>query len=119
MQKNMKKKNLDLIKNINEVLDDKIKSCKSLFDMVTIEVNQEHLIYVLNTLKNESRFDFSQLIDLAGVDYSAYSNSEWETKNVGSSAFNRGRKLQRENVGNEKRFAVIYHLLSINNNIQH
>merc|ERR1712187_353437 len=114
----MKKKNLDLIKNINEVLGDKIKSCKSLFDMVTIEVNQEPLIYVLNTLKNESRFDFSQLIDLAGVDYSAYSNSEWETKNVGSSAFYRGRKLQRENVRNEKRFAVIYHLLSINNNIR-
>lgn len=86
--------------------------------MVTIEVNHENLISVLKTLKNDSRFDFSQLIDLAGVDYSAYSNSEWETKNVGSSAFNRGRKLQESIVKNEKRFAVIYHLLSINNNLR-
>ena len=63
--------------------------------------------------KDEKIFDFSQLIDLAGIDYSAYGHEEWETKKVTTSGFSRGRNINKKNP-NKNRFAVVYHLLSLN-----
>jgi NADH-quinone oxidoreductase subunit C len=70
---------------------------------------------MLKALKDEKIFDFSQLIDLAGIDYSAYGHEEWETKKVTTSGFSRGRNINKKN-SKKNRFAVVYHLLSINNN---
>lgn len=111
----MKKKNEDLIKSIKENFSKNILSIDESFDMVTLEVASSSLINVCKILKENKAFDFSQLIDLAGIDYSAYGHEEWETKKVTTSGFSRGRNINKKNP-KKNRFAVVYHLLSINNN---
>jgi len=113
----MKKKNLDLIKNIEANLNIEATSLQETFGMVTLEIKSENLLKVCDVLKNEGIFDFSQLIDLAGIDYSAYGHEEWETKKVTTSGFSRGRNINKKNP-KKNRFAVVYHLLSINNNMR-
>jgi NADH-quinone oxidoreductase subunit C len=115
----MKKNNFNLVEKVEKKLSNKIIKHTVSFDMVTLEVKQENLISVLKKLKDDKDFDFSQLIDLAGIDYSAYYNSEWETRKVSSSGFNRGKNSK--SIAKSKhtgRFAVIYHLLSISNNVR-
>lgn len=115
----MKKRNLNLIKNIEEKLSNEKIKIKTSFDMVTLEIDSKNLINICKILKNEKKFDFSQLIDLAGVDYYSYACGEWETKKVTSAGFSRGTSLIKNNkLKNKNRFAVVYHLLSINNNIR-
>jgi len=114
----MKKKNLKLIKNIEENLSDLIVSLNVSFDMVTLEVDNNKLLNVCKKLKNEKLFDFSQLIDIAGVDYYSYADAEWETKKVTSSGFSRGKNTDKNKKKINNRFAVVYHLLSINNNVR-
>lgn len=111
----MQKKIDYLIKNIEEKLGKDIVNLKVSFDMITLEISNEKLLSVCKMLKNEKIFDFSQLIDLAGIDYFSYNHEEWETKKVTTSGFSRGRYLNKKQV-HDRRFAVIYHLLSISNN---
>ena len=82
---------------------------------LTIEVVAANIIEVSQALRN--RFDFEELIDLCGVDYSQYKQADWETKNASSSGFTRGvtKGIQQINV-ETPRYAVVYHLLSIKNN---
>ena len=44
----------------------------------------------MKELKNNSKLLFSQLTDLCAVDYSAYGQSEWQTKESTSTGYNRG-----------------------------
>jgi NADH-quinone oxidoreductase subunit C len=111
----MKKKNSKLIKNIKEKFGQEILSVEESFEMVTLEISSSKLIHVCKTLKEEKVFDFVQLIDLAGIDYFSYGHEEWETKKVTTSGFSRGRNINKKNP-KKNRFAVVYHLLSINNN---
>jgi NADH-quinone oxidoreductase subunit C len=113
----MKKKNLDLIENIKKEMGNKKVNLSESFGMITLELRSEDLLEVCNMLKSKSIFDFSQLIDLAGIDYSAYGHEEWETKKVTTSGFSRGRNINKKNP-KKNRFAVVYHLLSINNNLR-
>lgn len=81
---------------------------------------------VFASLRDE--FHFEQLIDLAGVDYSAYGASEWATVNTSSSGFGRGvnetspgRSAESvtffvETSKTKRRFAAVYQLLSISKN---
>jgi NADH-quinone oxidoreductase subunit C len=85
--------------------------------MVTLEVKSKNLLHTCKILKDKKIFDFAQLIDLAGIDYSAYGHEEWETKKVTTSGFSRGRNINKKNP-KKNRFAVVYHLLSINNNLR-
>jgi len=110
-------KKTDLIKNIKELLGEKITNLNNSLDMITLEVNHSDLLYVCKKLKNEEKFNFSQLIDLAGIDYYSYGHEEWETKKVTTAGFSRGRNL-KNNKTYTNRFAVIYHLLSIKHNIR-
>jgi len=113
----MKKKNSDLIKDIKNNFNKEIVSIDQSFGTVTLEINSNNLLEVCKSLKQNKIFDFSQLIDLAGVDYSSYGHEEWETKKVTTSGFSRGRNINKKNP-KKNRFAVVYHLLSINNNVR-
>lgn len=113
----MKKENSDLIKDIKNNFKEEIVSIDESFGTVTLEINSNNLLEVCKSLKQNKTFDFSQLIDLAGVDYSSYGHEEWETKKVTTSGFSRGRNINKKNP-KKNRFAVVYHLLSINNNIR-
>jgi len=63
---------------------------------VTMEVERDALLQTARLLRDDPAFKFEQLIDLCGVDYSEYGvpESQWQGK----------------------RFAVVYHLLSVTHN---
>lgn len=63
-------------------------------DEVTIVVNASDYLSVAQILRDHSELQFEELIDLCGVDYSTYGEGIWSGQ----------------------RFAVILHLLSIENN---
>lgn len=83
---------------------------------VTIYIEAEQIIPVCKVLRDE--FAFNQLIDLCGVDYSAYGNSGWETKQATEHGFSRAREpfSQIDQVDDGFRYAVVYHLLSVQHN---
>ncbi len=85
---------------------------------VTIEVTPANLIEVCQRLRDDEGLAFKQLIDLCGVDYSAYGMTEWETESATGEGFSRGvdRTLEFERQWTKLRFASVIHLLSIEHN---
>ena len=93
---------------------------------ITIEVSPADYLSVCKKLHNDETFAFEVLIDLCGVDYSAYGQDEWKT-DASANGFSRGVDSAQhgrlkfgdelpENESDRKRFAVVSHLLSIKNN---
>jgi len=93
---------------------------------VTIEVSAENYLSVCKKLRDDDAFAFEILIDLCGVDYSAYGQEEWKT-DASKNGFSRGIDAAthgRLRFGDElpemdserKRFAAVIHLLSLKNN---
>ncbi len=64
-------------------------------DELTIEIKPSDWVPAMTTLRDDPAFKFSQLIDLAGMDYQDFANS-WDGK----------------------RYAVVCHLLSIAHNVR-
>ncbi|MBK1718775.1 NADH-quinone oxidoreductase subunit C [Thiocystis violacea] len=87
------------------------------FDELTLVAPAERLLDVASTLRDHADFRFEQLIDLCGVDYAAYGQSEWETEEASFTGFGRGvdRDLKVA-VEDPRRFAVVVHLLSLAHN---
>jgi NADH-quinone oxidoreductase subunit C len=88
---------------------------------LTVVVARDSLRQVCEALRDEPDFAFEMLIDVCGVDYLTYGESEWETRSATNSGFSRG--VEREVVipdpeteYDPQRFAVVYQLLSISNN---
>lgn len=93
---------------------------------VTIEVSADDYLSVCKKLRDDDAFAFEIMIDLCGVDYSAYGQDEWNT-NASGNGFSRGVDSAahgRLRFGDElpgsdsgrKRYAAVVHLLSIKNN---
>jgi len=80
----------DVEQLINSELTSKVKKTSIAFDELLIETSGEDLINVINFLKSHDKLKFRQLIDIAGVDYPE----------------------------DEKRFKLIYLLLSHEKNIR-
>jgi NADH-quinone oxidoreductase subunit C len=93
---------------------------------VTAELAASDLVAVATALRDEVVFRFSELIDLCGLDYLGYGQTEWETNTAGGDGFSRGVEGQamgrfdwagRPRGNNEpRRFAAVIHLLSIEHN---
>ena len=83
------------------------------FNELTLVINSEDVIDVCEQLRDD--FNFSILIDLCGIDYLTYGESDWNG-NASSSGFSRARQAQQSSVYKEQRFGVIYHLLSVEDN---
>jgi len=85
---------------------------------VTLVVPRQALLTVANLLRDHEDFRCEQLIDVCGVDYAAYGRSEWTTAEASSSGFGRGvaRGFEFADTEDPKRFAVVYHLLSLTHN---
>ena len=75
-------------------LNDTITKLDAAFGELTIECKAEHLITVCTKLRDHTELKFEQLIDLCGVDYSEYSDGQWQGA----------------------RYAVVLHLLSVSLN---
>jgi len=90
----------------------------SAFSEVTAEIAAKDVLDVCTALRDEADFAFAQLSDLCAVDYLTYGQAEWETSSATGSGFSRG--VSHHDVtssgGDPRRFAVVYHLLSIANN---
>ena len=79
---------------LNERFGSQLNDTRVALGELTVELPCEHLLSVGEALRDEPQFGFEQLIDLCGVDYSEYGNGSWSGP----------------------RFAVVYHLLSVQNN---
>ena len=95
-------------------------------DILTLRVKKDHLLSIMNSLKNNEELLFDQLADICGVDYSLFGKPEWKTKEVTSSGYSRGIKASShgrikfgetvDDLNTKDRFCVCYHLLSIKYN---
>ncbi len=68
--------------------------CREALGEATLEIPRERLLECCRALRDEADFAFEQLIDLCAVDYSLFGDGSWEGE----------------------RFAVVYHLLSVQHN---
>lgn len=86
---------------------------------LTLIVPAEHLLDVAQTLRDHADFHFEQLIDLCGVDYATYGQSEWETEDASFTGFGRGVDRDLNVISDDpKRFVVAVHLLSLAHNLR-
>lgn len=96
---------------------------------VTIEIAPADLLEVATALRDEPAFSFEILLDVCGIDYANHGKDEWATEETSSSGFSRGvaaatagrltavtDDLVVEKPRESKRFAAIYHLLSVARN---
>lgn len=99
-----------LAENLREVFADKVVSLENRLGELTLVVAANDMQTVFARLRDDVKFRFEQLIDLCGMDYSTY----------GSVVSEEGAYLRDdENVNPFKqRFAVVYHLLSVERNIR-
>ena len=108
--------------HIDGALVGKVQQSNIALDELTIEVSAEDLLSVSMFLRDDKACGFEQLIDVCGVDYLTYGETEWDTNSGG---FGRGVERDFSFDGGEqgeavefdgKRFAVVIHLLSIKHN---
>ena len=83
---------------LHEVLGARVQQLDAALGELTLTVRAADYLAVAKTLRDDSRLGFEQLIDLCGLDYSAY-------KDGAPSRFTDG-----------PRFAVVSHLLSVSHN---
>ena len=119
--------NVSLENKLISHFGDQIISVKSQHGELNCEVAPENWQNVCQQLRDDAQFSFEQLIDLCGVDYLGFGESEWQTENVTSTGFSRGISNkgpgrfsweERKTELMEKRFAVVVNLLSIQHNVR-
>ena len=117
----MSQKNEDIKTRITTCFENKVNFIESSCNELIFGLQCEDLIDVAKELKTNENMMFEQLTDLCGVDYLTYGVDEWTTKSATSSGFSRGVSRQSvilddADTFDDKRFAVIYNLLSIKHN---
>lgn len=107
---------------------DRVDSVVVGFNEVTLEVAADNLVAVATELRDDSQFQFQQLLDVCGVDYSQFGRDEWITEDASRAGFSRGvtaaASSGRLQFGDElesltpqgRRFAAVYHLISYAHN---
>jgi NADH-quinone oxidoreductase subunit C len=80
--------------HLTQLLGDKLVSVEQKLGELTVVVSATEALAAFTTLRDAQPLRFEQLIDLCGMDYSEYGDGAWEGK----------------------RFATVYHLLSVANN---
>jgi NADH-quinone oxidoreductase subunit C len=83
-----------LAENLKASLGDKLVRLVEHAGELTVEIASADVVAVCRVLRDDGQLRFEQMIDVCGVDYSDYKEGKWE-----------GR-----------RFAVVYHLLSVSLN---
>jgi NADH-quinone oxidoreductase subunit C len=89
----------------------------------TYEVPADRLLEVSTALRDAPGLKFEMCMDVCGVDYLEHGRAEWKTEHATSSGFSRGVARYAAPDGTHavvlepgRRFAVVYHLLSISLN---
>ena len=119
----MKIANETMAARIDARFGDKLERVASICDELTYEVAKDDLLDVARILHDDAELHFEQLIDACGVDYLTYGTDEWTTNSATGSGFSRGVErepviLDESDSFDPRRFAVVYHLMSVANNIR-
>ena len=116
----MKQSVLDLQDQVQSLLGDHVVASEVALNELTIELKPETALADFIALRDQLGFD--QLMDLCGIDYLDYGQANWETMSAPNKGFSRGvfDFAEDENASEaetmERRFAAVYHLLSVENN---
>ena len=94
-------------------LGEKLQSCTIALGEVTAVIAAADLRFAMRTLRDAPELYFETLIDLSGVDYSAYGGERTDMDYFASDATPVEPAAPARPAG---RFAVVYHLLSLANN---
>lgn len=106
-----------LSQQLNDVMAADIEKTLNDQGELTIEVPASSIKRVMLNLRDQ--LGFEQLTDLFGVDYSTYGQAEWQTSSATGTGFSRGCiRPELTNLPDNKRFAVVYQLLSLKHNIR-
>ena len=90
---------------LQHVCGERLASVEAALGEVTAVIAPENLLTIATLLRDTPELHFQQLVDLCGVDYSAYAGGEDQAVD--------GATLPAPQGG---RYAVVYHLLSLTNN---
>ena len=117
----MSDRNETLAARLEERFGEQVSRVSSTCGEFTFEVAKEHLVEVASALRNEPDFGFDMLMDVCGVDYLHYGAAEWNTQDATDTGFSRGVErdpviLDESEQFSPRRFAVVYHLLSLQHN---
>ena len=97
---------------LNEVFADKVVSLENKLGELTLVVGATDMLSVFARLRDDPALRFEQLMDLCGVDYSAYGSDVSE-----GGAYLKSDTPTFAQPGNN-RFAAVYHFLSITHNVR-
>ena len=124
--KELSKKYRDLDTVIVECFDDKLVRLPSSVAQLTYQVDPDDLLSCARKLRDEKDLGFELLMDVCGVDYLGYGRDEWHTEEASATGFSRGvdrdpsqpARLSEFEAEYQppRRFAVVYHLLSVSHN---
>ena len=119
----MNERHETLAARIHERFGEQVRRIPSTCGELTLEVDKDDLIEVATALRNEGDFGFEMLMDVCGVDYLNYGSDEWTTNDATDTGFSRGVErdpviLDEADEFDARRFAVVYHLLSLQHNLR-
>ncbi|AEG31411.1 NADH-quinone oxidoreductase subunit C [Thiomicrospira cyclica] len=117
----MKQSVHDLQMRIEQNLSGHFNELKHEYDELSLTVSPENLRAVMLRLRDE--FGFEMLMDLCGVDYLSFGQTNWESDQAVNTGFSRGvfdfePIHETEGLDAPNRFCVVYHLLSITSNLR-
>ena len=121
---------LDVLQdNLTRLLDGKVLSLSKQLHELTLVVRAADLLAVMARLRDDASLRFEQMVDLCGVDYSAYGSDVCEggaylKSDVTQEAGLVSAEVDQAGIApngaspqtRQARFAVVYHLLSITHN---
>jgi NADH-quinone oxidoreductase subunit C len=112
-----------LAESLSARFADALERVPSTCGELTFEVAPARLVEVCRALRDEPEWRFEQLVDLTGVDYLDYGRVEWTTQSATASGFSRGVQrapgaapVASDAEAGGRRFAVVYHLMSVTHN---
>jgi NADH-quinone oxidoreductase subunit C len=117
----------ELALTVTRLLADQLQALPPHAGELSYEVPAEGLLRVAQFLRDAPELKFEMLMDVCGVDYLQFGETEWKTQAATATGFSRG--VLRIGAASEdidgsiakaqpagRRFAVVYHLLSVSLN---
>ncbi|HEY7943020.1 MAG TPA: NADH-quinone oxidoreductase subunit C [Casimicrobiaceae bacterium] len=105
--------NAMLTEALGSVFADKLGSVETSFGAVTTIVGADRLVATMRALRDLPEFRFETLIDVCGVDYSAYGGT---SRGLAYSSSDATPAEPLDERLHDRRFAAVYHLLSLTHN---
>ena len=104
---------------VASALPDQLLAVANHVGELTYEVAADRLLEVATTLRDAAALKFQMCMDVCGVDYLEYGRAQWKTRDATISGFSRGvarDAAMDAPIAPGRRYAVVYHLLSISHN---